>query len=199
MRCSCWGAGDVQQLESLDPSAGRHVRTAAEIHELAVAIRGDRLARLGELLNEVDLHEVAFGAEARQPLIAWDELAFELFITLDYLLHALLDLFQVLGRERRRPVEIVEESVLGGRAVTQLGLREQLQDGGSQHVRRGMPVNLQRVGVAFGEQAQLSVLFQRLGEVHKLPAVLGRSGMHAGRRLLSVLGLPTRGWRPFRG
>src|SRR5262249_25329144 len=57
-------AGDAGEFKSLDASGRRHVRTAAEIHEFTVAISGDGIARFSELLNEVDLHEIAFGFEA---------------------------------------------------------------------------------------------------------------------------------------
>ncbi len=58
------GAGDVEQLEGLDASGGRDVRAAAEVGELAGLVDRDLLVGLGELLDEVALHEVAFGLEA---------------------------------------------------------------------------------------------------------------------------------------
>src|SRR5262249_61715163 len=57
-------AGDAQELEGLDAPGGGHMRAAAEIDEPAIAVDGDRLARPGELLDEVYLHEVAFVLEA---------------------------------------------------------------------------------------------------------------------------------------
>ena len=43
-----------------------------------------KLARLGELLNEVDLHEVAFSAEAGQPCIAREEFTLKFFVALGH-------------------------------------------------------------------------------------------------------------------
>jgi hypothetical protein len=71
MRCSCGllfvaqpvGAGDVEQLEGLDFPGRRQVRAAAEILELAGLVNRDFFIGLGELLDEMALHEVAFALE----------------------------------------------------------------------------------------------------------------------------------------
>src|SRR5262249_30987090 len=73
-------AGDAQELEGLDAPGGGHMRAAAEIDEPAIAVDGDRLARPGELLDEVHLHEVAFGLEAGKAFVTGNELALELFV-----------------------------------------------------------------------------------------------------------------------
>src|ERR1051326_1770497 len=120
-------AGDVGELEGLDPSRRRNVRPAAKIDKLAIAIRRDWFTGLGELLNEVDLHEVAFIFEARQTFIARNELADELSVAVCHLLHPKNGLLQVFRRERRRPVTTELRAALGRRAVAQLGLRKKLQ------------------------------------------------------------------------
>src|SRR6476646_7377593 len=98
------------------------MRATAEIHELAVAIRGYRLARFGELLHKVDFHEVAFGAKPIQPFFPRKELTLKLFVALHHLLHALFNLLQIVRREWRRTIEIVEEAGFSERPVTQFGL-----------------------------------------------------------------------------
>jgi hypothetical protein len=55
------GAGDGGDLEGLDAAGGGDVRAAAEVGEVAVAVEGDLVAGVGELLDEVDLHELAVG------------------------------------------------------------------------------------------------------------------------------------------
>src|SRR5436309_2985566 len=153
------------------------MRTTAEVHKLAVAISGDGLTRFGELLHEVDLHEVAFGVEAGQSFVAGDELALELLVAVYNLQHAFLDLFQVFRSKRRGAIEVIEKTALGWWAMTQLDLGKQLQHRGSQHMRGRVPVNLQGLGVPVSKQAQLHVLFQRLGQVSKLPAIFRWLGM----------------------
>src|SRR5256885_1600924 len=93
--------GDAGQFESLDPPGGGDVRATAEVNEIAVAVEGDWVARPGELLNEMDLHEVAFSAETGQTRIARDELTFELFVARGDFSHALFDLLQVFRSEGR--------------------------------------------------------------------------------------------------
>ena len=60
-------AGDVQQLERLDPAGRRDMRPAAEVGELAGLVDRDLFVGLGELLDEVALHEVAFRLERSSP------------------------------------------------------------------------------------------------------------------------------------
>ena len=100
------------------------MRTAAEVSELAGAVDGNLFIGLGELLDEMALHEVAFLFELLQALIAGQELARVRNVLLYQLLHLLFDLFQVLGGERRGTIEVIEKSALGGRAMPQLGFRK---------------------------------------------------------------------------
>ena len=73
------------------------MRPAAEVHELAVAIERDLVARLRELLDEVDLHEVAVLARSPPAPFSRDSyLADKLLIPRDHLGHPLLDRRQVL-------------------------------------------------------------------------------------------------------
>src|SRR5579859_174284 len=117
------GPGDAGELESLDPSSGGNVRATAEVYELSIAINSDRIAGPGELLNEVDLHEVAFSAEAGQSGLARQKFALKLFVALGDFAHALFDLLQVFRSKGRGTKKIIEEARIGGRAVAQLGLR----------------------------------------------------------------------------
>ena len=118
------GAGNVQQLERLDLPGRRNVRAAAEIQKLAGLVDRNLFIGLGELLDEVALHEVAFALEPGEPLVARQKFARVGNVLLHQLLHLLLDLLQVFGRERSGAIEIVEESRVGRRPVAQLGLRK---------------------------------------------------------------------------
>src|SRR5260370_40261498 len=108
------------------------MRTAAEVSELPGAINRNLFIGLGELFDEMALHEVAFLLERRQSLFARKELASIRDVLLDQFLHLVLDLFQVFGSEWSGPVKIVKESAFGGRAVPQLRLRKQFENRGSQ-------------------------------------------------------------------
>src|SRR6202042_1440263 len=74
------GAGETHHFEGFDAAGGGHVRAAAEVDEGAVAIERDLVAGLGEALDEVDLHEVAFGAVVGESLLARLVLADEGFV-----------------------------------------------------------------------------------------------------------------------
>ncbi len=52
-------AGEACDFEGFDAAGGGHVRTTAEVDEVAVAIEADLVAGRGELGHEVGLHEVA--------------------------------------------------------------------------------------------------------------------------------------------
>ena len=127
------------------------MRTAAEVGELAGLVDRNFLVGLGELLDEVALHEVAFGLEALEALGARQEFARVGQVGFDELLHLLLDGGEVVGRERLLAVEVVEESVLGGGAVAELGLGKELEDGGSHEMRGGVAEDFKGFGIALGE------------------------------------------------
>src|SRR5207245_103349 len=110
-------ARNIEQLERLDLPSRRNVRPAAEIGELTSAVNRNLFVGLGELLDEVALHEVALFLELSQSLIARHKLARIGNVLLHQFLHLLFDLFEVLGRERSRTVKVVKESRLGRRAV----------------------------------------------------------------------------------
>src|SRR5882724_11496945 len=111
------GAGKIGQLKRLDSSGRGNVRAAAEVSEFTGFVDGNLFIGLGELLNEVALHEVAFGLEFLETFGARQELAGIGEVPLNEFLHLLLDLEQVVGSERRRAVEVVKETFLGGGTV----------------------------------------------------------------------------------
>ncbi len=62
-------SGQREHFEGLHAACRRHVRTAAEVYELAIAIEAHFGARLGEFGHEVRLHEVAVAFEFGQRLL----------------------------------------------------------------------------------------------------------------------------------
>ena len=131
---------------------------------------------LGELLDEVALHEVAFSLELLQALVARQKFARVRNVLLHQFLHLLFDLLQIFGRKRRRAIEVVEKSVLGRRPVAQLGLGKQFQHRRRQQMRRRMPVDLQRLRIFLGQNAKIGVFLQRLGQVDQIAVRLGDQG-----------------------
>ena len=66
------GAGDVGELEGADIAGAHHMRSGAEIGELAVAIECDCLV-LGNVLDDIELKLARFGprTEGRRVLHGW--------------------------------------------------------------------------------------------------------------------------------
>ena len=100
------------------------MRATAEIEKLSRLVNGNLFIGLGELLDEVALHEIAFALELVQSLIARQKFASVGEIPLHQFLHLLFDLLQVFRSKRSGTVKIVEESTFGRRPVAQLGLRK---------------------------------------------------------------------------
>ena len=172
------------------------MRPAAEVEKLAGLINRNLFIGLGELLDEVALHEVAFTLEALQAFIARQKFARIRQVLLHQFLHFLFDFLQVLGRERGRTVKVVKESALGRRPVAELGLRKQLEHRRRQQMRRRMPVNSQRLRILFRKDAQAGVLFQRPGEVDQiLRSSIAFTGCPGSRRFCQTCAL----FRPVAG
>ncbi len=169
------------------------MRAATEVGELAGLVDGDLLVGLGELLDEVALHEVAFRLEALQAFGARQKFARVGQVLLHQLLHLLLDRLEVFGREWLLAIEVVEEAGLGRRAVAELGLGKELENGGGHQMRGRVAIDFQRLGIAIGEDAELGVLLQRAREIDELRAIFRGGRMGGGgcgglfrRRVMTV-------------
>src|ERR1700728_2420932 len=161
-------ARNVEQLERLDLAGRRNMRPTAKIRELAGAVNRNLFIGLGELLDEMALHEVAFFFELRQPLVTRQKLARIRQVLLHQFLHLLLDLFQILLREGSGPVKVVKKSALGRRTMPQLGLRKKFQHGSSQQVRGRMPIDFQRLWIALFQKTQVRVFLKRTSEINEV-------------------------------
>ena|SRR5438270_13726535 len=98
--------------------------TAAEIDKLAVSIKRNLVLAFRVLLDEVDFHPVVLILILLDGLFARHVFADKLLVPLNHLLHALLDALKIVGRERRRAIEVIEESRLGRRPMSKFRLRE---------------------------------------------------------------------------
>src|ERR1700693_5876304 len=78
-------AGNVEQLEGFDLPGRRQVRAAAEIEKLSRFVNRDFFIGLGELLDEMALHKVAFTLELLETLFAREKFASVRQVLLDEL------------------------------------------------------------------------------------------------------------------
>ena len=79
--------------------------------------------------------------------------------------HPLLELLEILRRERRRDVEVVVEAVGDGRADAQLGRREQFLDRLGQHVGGRVPDDAAALVGVGGHRGHLGIGLRRPTEV----------------------------------
>ena len=143
------------------------MRPAAEVDEFPVPVKAHFGTRLGEFRHEVRLHEVAVLVEAFQALIPWSEFMDERLVARHHLGHLLLNGRQVFGRESLLAIEVVEESRIRRRAVTQLCFRKELEHRRRHHVRGRVAHHFQRLGILLPYKCQLRIGGQRRRQVHQ--------------------------------
>src|SRR5690606_6288591 len=145
------GPGDAQQLEGMPQLLrGGQVWSAAEIQPLTLAVNGDLLIlREGcDVLRLVlfpDLVEEADG------LLAVPYLPRDLLVPVDDLVHPLLDLLQVFGREGFIARKVVVEVVSGCRTEGHLNVRIDFLGRFGENVRGIVANQLQRVLMGAGD------------------------------------------------
>src|SRR5256885_3888752 len=100
------------------------MRAPAEIDKLAIAVERNLALAFGVLLDEVNFHPIVLSLILLNGFLAGHVLADELLIPLNHFLHALFDTLKIVGSERRRPIEVIEESRLGRRPIPQFRFRE---------------------------------------------------------------------------
>ncbi len=183
--------GNTHHLERAHAPGGWHVRSAAEVEEVAVAIERDVLAGLGELRDEVHLHEVALLLVAPQRFFVRDVLVAEGFVARDHLCHLRFDGDQIVRREGLLAQDVVKEAAVRRGSVAELYAGIQLRDGRRHDVRGRVAHDTQRLGIALLQQPQRDVFVQRLGQVNDA-LCRGGLGIHAlfgARAAMRVIGL----------
>src|SRR5208337_439790 len=104
---------DASELECLQIARRGHVRPAAKIHPVALAVDGNVIVR--DALDYLDLVLFAHRREFADGVLARDFGPLDFVVGLRQLAHLRFDLRQVLDRERRRGREVVEKSVFDNR------------------------------------------------------------------------------------
>src|ERR1035441_6293678 len=128
------------------------------------------------------LHEVAFALEFFEAFLTRQKFARVGQVLLDKFLHLLFDFFKIFGRERSLAIEIVKESVLSCRPVPKLRFWKKLKHSSREQVRGGMPVNLKRLRILLGDDAQAGVFVERTGEVDEVAVTFScQSGVRQTR------------------
>jgi len=153
------GAGQAQQLEGFPQSPGRRqVRTTTQINPVTLTVHGDFVVR-GQFIDPFRFEALPLLFEEGSNLIPGPDLAHDVYIAVDDVLHAGFDGFEILRGERLIAVEVVIETFLGRGAEGDLRAGEQLLDRHGQHMGGVMTDQVQRAFVLAADQFQLRILF----------------------------------------
>jgi hypothetical protein len=159
------GAGRGEKPEGPELPRGGHVRTTAEIDEVALPI--ERHALGVDPLEDLHLERFAALTEKGNRLRPRHLLALEGQVGPHQGTHLVLDAREVLRCEWLRPGEVVVEAVLDGGTDGDLHTGEQPLDRLGHHVRGGVSQSRERRGIAVELAGQLDMpLFFSLG--HRL-------------------------------
>ncbi len=172
------GAGHLHQLEGgADIAGAAHVRAAAQVDPVALPVQRDGLAAR-QVADELDLVVLALLLEQRDRLVAGGDDALETRVPRDDLAHPRLDGGEILGGEGLVAGEVVVEAVLDRRADGHLRAGEQRLHRLGQHMGGVVADQVQRLGVAAGDEADGGIGLDRAREV------LDRAiDLHGQRRL----------------
>jgi hypothetical protein len=122
------------------------------------------------LLDQLHFERLALRGEELLRLLARPDLPLVDQILRRQLLHLLLDGVEIFGHERPIDDEVVEEPFIGGRTDTALRAGKQLRHRGRKEVRRAVPIERQRFRIPVGDDRQLRVVVERVGQIDE-PAV----------------------------
>ena len=139
-------AGDAKHTNRLQPSRVGHMRSAAQVDEVAGSVDADRGDIVGQAVDDVDLEVLVHGREQLDRLRARHHLLHERDPLCGELAHARLDARQVVVDEVRPAgqTEVVEEAVLDGGTDVVLSAGEQLDHRGSHQVGGAVAQDLER-------------------------------------------------------
>ncbi len=149
------GPGRAEQLERADLARARDVRATAQVDERPLPVEGRRRHRRAvalrcreQVVDDLDLERLIAldqrGARRLRGLLA----ELERVVGRDRFAHPLLDLRQVVRRQRSRQQEVVVEPVLDHRPDAELGAREEVEHRLGQHVRRAVAHRTELAGGA---------------------------------------------------
>ena len=171
------GAGNLHEAMHLEDARRRDVRTAAEVDEVALAVERNRFA-FGNRADDLGLVVFAESLEEVDRFVSRHFLANDGDVLLHELVHALLDLLKIFGREGTRVGEVVVEAVFNRRPDRHLRFREEFLDGLSHQVRGRMTNDLKAFRIAARDDRHGGIRGDLVREVHELAVNL------AGKRSL---------------
>ncbi len=149
-------AGELHQLEHLELAGRRHVRSAAEVRELALGVERDVLVGRNRR-DDLGLEVLADRLEVRDRVVARHRAPRHGLVLFRELGHLRLDRGEILRRERALVREVVVEAVLDDGADRHLRVGKELLDRVGEQVRRRMADHLEAVRILVGDDRDIGV------------------------------------------
>jgi hypothetical protein len=159
--------GYAHELEGLQLAGGRHVRPAAEVDPVALAVERDRVL-LRDRGDDLGLVFLSNGRKVRDRLVARHLATLNRKILPCDLLHFFLYQGQVFRSERPLVGEVVIEAVLDHRTDRHLRFREKLFHRLRKEVGTRVAQDLKTFGIAFGDDLHVGIGLDAIAGVHQL-------------------------------
>ncbi len=164
------------QLDRLDAARRQKVRSGAQIHIVALAVKADLLTLPGVLLRQLHLIGLVLLLHQLFGLLRGKQETLERQVLLDDLLHFGLDLRQVLLRHGPGQVEIVIKAVFHGRADAHFRAREKMLHRLGHNMGSGVPIGLLPFRILERQDLHPGVLCHRRAQVDDLAVKAARAG-----------------------
>ena len=150
------GTGKRHHLHSLDSACRGDVRATAQVREIALCISSN--VTVFKVIDELALQALALVAEELQCVGLADVGTHDVLVLLHEFHHLLFNLGEVsVGQRGVTGVDVIIETVLDGRANTELHAGVQLLQGLGQQVRRRVPEGMLALGVFPLEELDIAI------------------------------------------
>jgi hypothetical protein len=160
------GAGNVHQLERLNPAGRRNVRPAAEVDEFPGGVKRHH-GLVGLLFHQFAFKVLPAVAIKLQRFRLWQPLALVGDISGRKLVHLCFNLGEIILCEWLLAHEFVEKSSVGRRADPELHVGIEFQDRCSQQMCGRMAENLDSLRILRRQNRKRCAFFERLGKIDK--------------------------------
>ena len=171
-------AGNCHNLEYLYFAGGTHVRTGAEICEVALFIHGN-LSIFRKVIDQHNLVILSLVLEELQCFIAADYFLYQWNVFLGNLGHFLFNGCEIFLAENMGRVQIIVETVINSRSDGKLGAWEQVLDSLGHHMGSGMTQSKEAFLIFLGKKFDFTAIHNGITEICQFTVHLSHNGIPA--------------------
>ena len=165
--CTC----KAGQFESLDHTRERQMRTCAQIDEITLLIER-YLFSFGQIVDKLYLIIFSVSRHKLNSFVFGQNESGDRIICLDYILHFLLYLCKLFGRDRSFEVKIVIESVGNSGSYSKFYRGENILDSLRENMRAGMSVNQFSFVVCKSKDFKFAILIDDISRLNDFSVYL---------------------------